>query len=59
MPDAVLAVRVDAEIPRTNADLEVVILTADSLDEIKCIRGRYFLIPAELVRAALDGDPGA
>jgi hypothetical protein len=32
LPDAVLAVRVDAEIAQTSADLEVV-LTADSLDE--------------------------
>jgi hypothetical protein len=32
-PDAVLAVRVDAEIAQTNADLEVVALTADSPDE--------------------------
>src|ERR671917_1351114 len=33
LPDAVLAVRVDAEIAQTNADLEVVVLTADLLDE--------------------------
>ena len=53
------AARVDAEIARTDADLEVVVLTADSLDEIKRTHGRYFLTPAELVRAALDEDPGA
>ncbi len=48
-----LAVSVDAEIAQTNADLEVVVLTADSLDEIKRIHVRYFLTPAELVRASL------
>jgi hypothetical protein len=52
LPDAVLAVRVDAESAQTNADLEVV-LTADSLDEIKRIHGRYFLTPAQPVRASL------
>jgi hypothetical protein len=31
LPDAVLAVSVDAEIAQTNANLEVVVLTADSL----------------------------
>jgi hypothetical protein len=53
-----LAARVDAEVARTNADLEVVVLNADSLDEIKRTHGRSFLTPAELVRAALDADPG-
>ncbi len=51
--------RVDAEIARTDVDLEVVVLTADSLDELKRTHGRYFLTPAELVRAALDADLGA
>jgi hypothetical protein len=53
LPDAVLAVSVDAEIAQTNADLEVVVLTAGSLDEIKRIHGRYFLTPAQPVRASL------
>ncbi len=57
--DAVLAVRVDAEIIRTDAALEVVDLTADSLVEIKRTHGRYFLTSAEPVRAALDEDFGA
>ena len=52
-----LAVRVDAEIARTDADLEVVVLTADSLNEIKRIHGRYFLTPAELVCASLVQTP--
>jgi hypothetical protein len=59
LPDAVLAVRVDAEIAQINADLEVVVLTADSFDEIKRIHGRYLLTPAELVRAALGADLSA
>ena len=46
-----LAVSVDAEIAQTNADLEVV-LTADSLDEIKRIHGRYFLTRAQPVPAS-------
>ncbi|WP_448642626.1 hypothetical protein [Geodermatophilus sp. URMC 63] len=46
-----LAVSVDAEIAQTNADLEVVVLTADSLYEIKRTHGRNFLTPAEFVRA--------
>jgi hypothetical protein len=53
----VLAVRVDAESAQTNADLEVVVLTADSLDDIKRIHVRYFLTPAELVRASLVQTP--
>jgi hypothetical protein len=53
LPDAVLAVRVNAESAQTNADLKVVVLTADSLDDIKRIHVRYFLTPAELVRASL------
>jgi hypothetical protein len=57
LPDAVLAVSVDAEIAQTNADLEVVVLTADSLDEIKRIHGRYFLTPAQPVRASLVQTP--
>ena len=52
-----LAVSVDAEIVQTNADLEVVVLTADSLDEIKRIHGRYFLTPAQPVRASLVQTP--
>ncbi|WNV76523.1 hypothetical protein [Geodermatophilus sp. DSM 44513] len=32
LPDAVLAVSVDVEIAQTNADVDVVVLTADSLD---------------------------
>jgi hypothetical protein len=51
LPDAVLAVSVDAEIAQTNADL-MVVLTADSLDKIKRIHGRYFLTPAQPVPAS-------
>ncbi len=51
LPDAVLAVSVDAEIAQTNADLEVV-LTADSLDEIKRIHGRCFLTRTQPVPAS-------
>jgi hypothetical protein len=56
LPDAVLTVRVDAEIAQTNADLEVV-LTGDSLDEVERIHGRYFLTPAQPVRASLVQTP--
>jgi hypothetical protein len=49
----VLAVRVDAESAQTNADLKVVVLTADSLDDIRRIHVRHILTPAELVRASL------
>ncbi len=58
-PDAVLAVRVDAEIIRTDAALEVVDLTADSLDEMQCTHGRYFLTPAQPVRASLVQTPAS
>jgi hypothetical protein len=54
-----LAARVDAEVARTNADLEVVVLTADSLDEIKRTHGRYFMTPGQLVRTTLDADAKA
>ncbi len=57
--DAVLAVRVDAEIIRTDAALEVVDLTADSLDEMQCTHGRYFLTPAQPVRASLVQTPAS
>jgi hypothetical protein len=57
LPDAVLAVRVDAESAQTNADLKVVVLTADSLDDIRRIHVRYILTPAELVRASLVQTP--
>ncbi len=53
------AARVDAEIARTNANLEVVVLTVDSLDQIERTHGRCRLTPAELVRAAFSVDPGA
>ena len=52
-----LAVSVDAEIAQSNADLEAVVLTADSLDEIKCTHSCYFLTLAEPVRAELDRNP--
>jgi hypothetical protein len=53
LPDAVLSIRADAEIARTDADLEVVVLSADSFDVIERTHGRYSLTPAELVRTAL------
>jgi hypothetical protein len=49
-----LVARVEAERTRTTTDLEVVVLTADSLEEIKQTHGRYFFTPSELLRNALS-----
>jgi hypothetical protein len=56
-----LAARVRAEDERPSEDVEVVALTADSLEELHRTHGRYFFSPAELVRRALDrpGLPGS
>lgn len=48
-----MAARVDAEDSRPSPDIEVVVLTANSLDDLKVTHGRYFFTPTELVRNAL------
>jgi hypothetical protein len=47
-----IAARVDAEETRASEDIEVIVLTADSLDDLKATHGRYFYTPEELVRRA-------
>lgn len=51
-----LTARVQAESERASADVEVVVLAADSLDELKRTHGRYFKSVPELVRSALQAD---
>lgn len=51
-----LAARVQAEATRANADVEVVVLAADSLEELKRTHGRYFKSIRQLVRDALEED---
>lgn len=48
-----LSARVKAETSRSSTDLEVVVLSADSLDELKRTHGRYFRSAPELVRDAI------
>jgi esterase/lipase superfamily enzyme len=56
--------RFKAERRRTDKDLEIVVVTADSLDEVKATHGRYFMTTEDLaeraVRAGLtSGSPSA
>ncbi len=48
-----LAARVQAEAERASEDLEVVVLAADTLEELKRTHGRYFRSASELVREAI------
>lgn len=48
-----LSARVKAETTRSSADVEVVVLSADSLDELKRTHGRYFRSASELLRDAI------
>jgi hypothetical protein len=48
-----LAARVQAESTRASEDVEVVVLSADSLDELKRTHGRYFKSASELLREAI------
>ena len=51
-----LAARVEAETSRRSPDVEVVVLTAESEDELRRTHGRYFRSASELIRDALDDD---
>lgn len=51
-----LSARVRAERTRSSSDVEVVVLAADSLDELKRTHGRYFWSPSDLARNALRAD---
>lgn len=51
-----LAARVQAELSRPSADVEVVVLSADSLGELRQTHGRYFRSAVELIRDALDDE---
>ncbi|RBY78690.1 hypothetical protein DQ238_11470 [Geodermatophilus sp. TF02-6] len=48
-----LSARVKAEANRSSSDIEVVVLSADSLDELKRTHGRYFRSAPELLRDAI------
>jgi|tagenome__1003787_1003787.scaffolds.fasta_scaffold17383525_2 hypothetical protein len=48
-----LAARVRAESTRASEDVEVVVLSADSLDQLKRTHGRYFKSAPELLREAI------
>jgi hypothetical protein len=51
-----LSARFRAELTRPSRDVEVVVLAADSLDELKRTHGRYFWSASDLARNALEAD---
>jgi hypothetical protein len=48
-----LSARLSAEAERTDPDVEINSLSADSLEDLKHTHGRYFHSPSELIRNAL------
>ncbi|SFF81941.1 hypothetical protein [Blastococcus tunisiensis] len=50
-----LAGRVEAELNRDGRDLEVVVLSAGSLEELKRTHGRYFRSARELIAGLTEG----
>lgn len=50
--------RLEVEKSRPSADIEVVVLAAESLDQIKHTHGRYFSSTSDLVRDAISEGHG-